>query len=121
VTEPATGGVAGAATTQKRSVRGTGAIRQGSFQVDLSKGQLGKVGFRDLQSQLRLRNVKLATVRYSGKTATLTGTGIWQGKRVGYVVTVTDRGAGRLDSFTIRLANGYTRSGRLVRGDLVVR
>ena len=89
--------------------------------MNLSKGPLGKVVFRDLASKLRLRNVKLASVRFSGKTATLTGTGLWGGKRIRYVVTVTDRGAGKLDSFTIRLANGYARSGRLLRGNLEVR
>jgi hypothetical protein len=114
---------------QKRFVRGAGSIkaagatRRATFEVNLARGPLGKVVYRDLVSKVKVlfRNTKLKSVRYSGKTVTLTGTGRANGKVVGYVVTVSDRGAGRLDTFRIKLSNGYARGGTLVRGNVVVR
>jgi hypothetical protein len=122
---PPAGGVAGTATTQRRYVRGAGSIRAAgatrgaTFTVNLAKGPAGKVVYRD--AKVRFRNVKLASVRFTGKTVTLRGTGLVNGKRFGYVVTVADRGAGKLDTFRIRLANGYARGGSLTRGNVVVR
>lgn len=127
--QPPASGVAGVAIVQKRFVRGAGSIkaagatRSATFQVNLAKGPLGKVVYRDLISKVkvRFRNVKLASVRYAGQTVTLTGTGKANGKAVRYVVTVADGGAGRLDTFRIKLSNGYARGGTLVRGNVVVR
>jgi hypothetical protein len=40
---------------------------------------------------------------------------------VQYRILVVDRGRGRLDTFQIRLSNGYKLNGRLSRGDVIVR
>jgi hypothetical protein len=119
---PPVGGVAGVQTVRtKHTVRGKGALKRARFAIDLRKKLGTKLLFRDLARGLRFAETRVTSVRFRGRTATLRGVGLVNGKRVRYVMVVVDRGTGRRDTFRIRLSNGYERHGRLVFGNVLVR
>jgi hypothetical protein len=67
------------------------------------------------------RSTRITRVLVRGRTATISGAGLNRARRASFVATVVDRGAGRLDSFALRLSTGYRRSGRLTSGNATIR
>jgi hypothetical protein len=101
------------------TIRSTDAARA-AFHVDVFQNKSGKVTYLDPRGGIRFRSTKIASVRMPGRAATISGTGLNGSRRASFTATITDRGAGRLDSFGIRIGS-YRRSGRLLSGNASIR
>jgi PKD repeat protein len=116
-----TTGVAGVTKTVVHLVKGTGVLRRAKplprarFTVATKR-----LVYTDRRRHVAFRSTT-ATVRYAGRTATIRGKGVFGGKRVRYTAVVHDGGAGRRDTFRLRLSNGFASSARLVYGNVTVR
>ena len=103
----------------QRFVRGNGRVGRASFRVDLRKGHLAKIIYLSGR-KLRFNTVRIASIRFGPKTASFTGTGIANSKRVRFSVLAVDNGA-KGDVFRIAWGGGRSRGGKVVRGGVTVR
>jgi hypothetical protein len=111
-------GVQGASTTKVRHlVRANGRTRAATFAVDLRRGPATKVVYRDLAAKLRFHSLRITSIVVQGRTATLRGVGVRDGKRVAFRVVLVD--AAR-DSIRVQFG-GYARAAVVVKGFVTVR
>lgn len=108
-------------TRRGRRVTLRGTILAGAVGLDVFENRTGRVTFRDARAGVVFRSTRITRVAVRGRTATIAGTGLNRTRRASFVATVVDRGAGRLDSFALRLSTGYRRSGRLTSGNATIR
>jgi hypothetical protein len=111
----------GPTTGRGRRITLRGGIRGASVSVDVFENRTGRLTLRDPRARVTFRSTRITRVRVSGRTATISGSGLNGARRASFVATVVDRGAGRLDSFGFRLSSGYRRSGRLTSGNASIR
>ena len=111
----------GSTTGRGRRITLRGAIRGAAMTVDVFENRSGRVTFRDRSARVVFRSTRITRVGVRGRVATITGTGLNGARRSSFVATVVDRGAGRRDSFALRLSTGYRRSGRLTSGNAQIR
>ena len=111
----------GPTTGRGRRITLRGTIRGATVGVDVFENRSGRVTFRDARAGVIFRSTRITRVAVRGRTATISGTGLNRARRASFVATVVDRGAGRLDSFALRLSTGYRRSGRLTSGNATIR
>ena len=106
------------------SSRGRTATSTARFYVNVTRGPngglRGRVRWLDRGLRVNIHVRRLRRVAFSGKTATLVGATRFRGKTRLFTLRITDRGRGRLDTAQLRM-RGYSRSGRLARGNVVVR
>ncbi len=82
----------------------------------------GSVTFNDAAAGVSMKKAKVRTLTFNGNSADLGGRGkLGDGSKVTYSVTVTDNSSsGSPDTFSITLSNGYSASGTLTSGDILV-
>jgi hypothetical protein len=114
----------GGAGTGGCKVTGGGSIAsgadEGKFTLSAHANLKGKVAYRDREAGVDFRSTALTTVACFGASATITGAGYDDDTATTFTVEVTDGGSVGADTFSIRLGNGYSRSGPLTRGSLKV-
>ena len=119
------GGGGGGAETSGCKVSGGGALAtasgEGSFSVDAHGNGKGKVDYRDGDTDFRSSGAVVLTC--AGKNARIEGSGfVERNKSVTFAVDLSDNGeSGTTDTFSIRLGNGKTAGGTLIRGNVQVR
>jgi hypothetical protein len=111
----------GSVTGRGRRITVRGTIRGASVTADVFENRTGRLTYRDPRARVSFRSTTIARVTVRGRTATISGVGRNGARRTAFVATVVDRGAGRLDSFALRLGTGYRRSGRLTSGNAQIR
>jgi hypothetical protein len=117
----ATGGVAGTSTTKHRSVRGAGVVR-GAGGVGTATFRIGagnRVTYVDRRHHVSFRSTRVS-VRFGARAARLTGVGVANGRRVGFAAIAVDHGA-HGDVFRIDWAQGTSRGGVVLRGNVLIR
>ena len=99
---------------------------RGSFSIEVtvdSSGRIkGKAGYQDHGTGLDFRTALITSAFFNGNTVTIQGTGTANGATTSFQITVQDNGepgVGR-DTFSIQLGTGYSRSGVLQGGNIVV-
>jgi hypothetical protein len=82
----------------------------------------GNFSFCDRAAGVCLTNAGIGSVSITGNTAELSGTGhLDDGTKVRYSVSVTDNGSsGTSDTISISLDDGYSASGTLTSGDILI-
>lgn len=111
----------GSTTGRGRRVTLRGTIRGAAIAVDVFENRTGRLTYRDARARISFRSTSIARVTVRGRTATISGVGRNGSRRATFVATVVDRGAGRADSFALRLSSGYRKSGRLTSGNAQIR
>ncbi len=96
---------------------------RGAGKKDASGGTAaGKVNYDDKSAAISVRSTSITSDVQTGNSATIRGTANVNGSAMTFRVDVTDNGEpGKSDTFAIQLANGYTASGTLDRGNIQVR
>jgi hypothetical protein len=84
----------------------------------------GRFVYADANSGLNLQSTKITSLVINGNHAQFTGTAVnKEGKKKSklvFTVNATDNGTGSSDTFSIDLSNGYSASGNLTNGDIIV-
>ena len=80
------------------------------------------VTFSDPSAGVNFQSTQTQALVFDDATHTMTaiGTGFDNGTPVTFVVVAVDNGAGPLDTFSITLSDGYSISGNLAAGDVVL-
>lgn len=136
-TDPGTGLHVGSSDPQEdrgvlaqaeRGVTGGGATRgtdltEGTFTLNAMESLAGKVDYRDLGAAIDFRSTQISSVTFDDAhhSVTVRGTGLDDGAPVSFTVVATDNGEpGTNDEFAIALSNGYSNSGKLIRGNIKI-
>jgi hypothetical protein len=112
------------------SVTGSGTIQleEGTGHFDLNaffskKGKpSGNADYTDSELGFTMGSTKITGLTINGNHATITGTGkIGKKQKVSFTIDVNDNPSPGVDTFSISLSNGYTASGDLSGGNIVIR
>jgi hypothetical protein len=116
-----TSGVAGVQASAKHMVRAYLVVRakaktaRGNLAVDFRRGPLGKVIYRE--GKLRFHSLRVTSLQVVGKTATVRGLGVQNGKPIAFRVVLVSAVHPRA---TVQLGHSV-RGGKVVRGSVIVR
>ena len=103
---------------------------QATFEInvrnDNKKGKtVGNFSYIDPAAGLSIVTSKISSLVITGNHAQFSGTAKQQGggkhkQKFSFTVNVTDNGPGPSDTFSITVSNGYSASGNLTGGDIIV-
>jgi hypothetical protein len=113
---------AGRKVTGGGAIPGTGS-HDGLFALNVFENLKGKIDYRDNGAGVRFRSTKITSVVFddSNKSVTIKGSGLNAGATVDFTVVAVDNGEpGTNDQFSINLSSGYSKSGRLLRGNIQI-
>jgi hypothetical protein len=104
-------------------VDGYGVLRRNpsaSFVISVRSGHsanklTGLVTYEDGAARLFFRSTKITGITEAGHTATITGSGLANGKPVTFVVVARDASP---DTFSIQLSTGYSAADSLKKGKI---
>jgi hypothetical protein len=105
------------------SIAGQGDTATFNIQANNVGGVIsGSVTFTDAAAGISMKKAKVRTLTFTGNSATLGGNGrLGNGTNVTYSISVSDNSSdGSTDSFSISLSNGYSASGSLTSGDILI-
>jgi hypothetical protein len=118
-------------TASPCDVRGGGAIAgtgtEAPFSVDAHKSGKGSIVYRDPGANIDFRSVGKLVVTCTGKTGTVTGSGLNNSETTSktFKLVVVDNGeSGTTDTLSIKIpsdGSGYSKSGTLLRGNIQVK
>ena len=114
----------GKTTNKGRHIVGAGKIRGGGrFKVDVFQQKTGTLTYVDTAAGVRFASTKIMRVRMiTRRRAQISGTGSLGSATTSFTAVVADGGKGRVrDTFSISLASGYRRAGRLLSGGVTIR
>jgi hypothetical protein len=96
-------------------VRAKATTVRGKLAVDFRRGPLGKVIYRE--GKLRFHSLRVTSIEVVGKSATVRGIGVQNGKRVSFRVLLVSAAHPRA---TVQLGRSV-RGGKVIRGSVIVR
>lgn len=95
----------------------TGSLAQ--FSVNFKAGPTHKVVYTDGGTGIRFYSLSITKLRFTLGTATISGVGMANGKRVNYTAAIVDRPANK-DTFKIAWNHGASHGGTVFDGNIKV-